>query len=170
VPSSRLVGARTAPQIIVAIQVVMSFGNEGNRLVALPLEDRVQYRSAEHFGKLFPMVMTKDIGWFNEFSASMSQALTACIPLSDHRSLCEEREIAGRPKPPWWLPVSAVGRDNRVATRKRFVFNEVLEQSVLGDFLFLTANPFPQFSGSVRYGRLKLIGAENAIKHLQSFS
>jgi hypothetical protein len=52
-----------------------------------------------------------------------------------------------------------------VATRKRFVFNAGLEQPVLGDVVFLAVNPFPQFSGSVRYGRLKLIGAENAIKH-----
>jgi hypothetical protein len=96
-----LVGARTVP--IVAIQVSISFGNKGDRFVAVPLEDRVQYRPAEHFGKLIPMVMTKDVGRFNELSASVSQALSACIPLSDHRSLCEEREIAGRPKFPWRL-------------------------------------------------------------------
>jgi hypothetical protein len=109
------------------------------------LEERVQYRPAEQFGKLIPMVMTKDIGRFNEFSASVSQALTACIPLSDHGSLCDERGIAGRPKPPWRLPVSAVGRDNCVATRKRLVFNAGREQSVLGDVVFLAVNPFPQF-------------------------
>jgi hypothetical protein len=59
----------------------------------------------------------------------------------------------------------AVGRDNCVATRKRFVFDAGREHSVLGDVVFLAVNPF-SFSGSVRYGRLELIGAENAIKYL----
>ena len=67
------------------VQIANAFGDQGDRLVVLPPEDRYPYRLAELLRKLIPMVTAKDRRRFHELRATVSQALAACRPSSRHR-------------------------------------------------------------------------------------
>ena len=71
----------------VVVQIANAFGDQGNRFVVLPPEDRYLYRLAERLWKLIQVVMAKDSWRFHEHSAAASQALSACRPSSRHRLL-----------------------------------------------------------------------------------
>jgi hypothetical protein len=87
----------------VVVQIAIGFGDQDDRFVVLPPEDRSRYRLAERIRKLMPMVTAKDSRRFHECRASVGQARAACSPLSGHRSSCNRPQIAGR-------PTSVVGR------------------------------------------------------------
>jgi hypothetical protein len=71
----------------VVVKIVNAFGDQGDRLVVLPPEDRSLTRLAERLWKLIPVVAAKDGRRFHKLRAAASQALAACRPSSRHRLL-----------------------------------------------------------------------------------
>ena len=67
------------------VQIVIGFGDQGDRLVMPPLENRSLNRLAKRLWKLIPMVTAKDSRRFHSLRAAVSQALAVCSSLSRHR-------------------------------------------------------------------------------------
>ena len=67
------------------VQIVISFGDQGDRFVVLPPENRSLKRLAKRLRKRIPMVTAKDSRRFHELRATVSQALAVCRFLSRHR-------------------------------------------------------------------------------------